>query len=121
MKEYFVGRLEEIPEDACHLVQVGDRVVGVIRVGERLHAFENRCRHQGGPVCLGRVLGKLEEILADDRSVVGERLSDGELHLICPWHGWEYDIKTGECVADRRLRLKKYQVIVKGGGAYVLG
>lgn len=121
MKEYFVGRLEEIPEDACHLVQAGDRVVGVMRVGEQIHAFENRCLHQGGPVCLGRVLGKLEEILADDRSVVGERLSDDELHIICPWHGWEYDIETGECVADRRYRLKKYQVIVKGGDAYVLG
>lgn len=120
MDEYFVGHLDEIPGDACLLVQVRDRAVGVLRVGDRLHAFENRCLHQGGPVCMGRVLGKLEEILADDRSVVGERFSKEELHLICPWHGWEYDIDTGECVADRRLRLKKYQVIVKGGGVYVL-
>jgi nitrite reductase (NADH) small subunit len=118
--EHLVGRLEEIPREACLLIQVRDRAIGVLRVGDRLHAFENRCLHQGGPVCMGRVLGKLEEILAGDHSVIGERFSKEELHLICPWHGWEYDIETGECVADRRLRLKKYQVIVKGGDVYVL-
>lgn len=120
MDEHLVGRLEEIPREACLLIQVRDRAIGVLRVGDRLHAFENRCLHQGGPVCMGRVLGKLEEILAGDHSVIGERFSKEELHLICPWHGWEYDIETGECVADRRLRLQRYQVIVKGGDVYVL-
>ena len=120
MQEHFVGRVEEIPERACLLVDVRGRAVGVLRVGGAVHAFENRCLHQGGPVCMGRVLGRLEEILGDDRSVIGERFSEGELHLVCPWHGWEYDIETGECIADRRLRLRKYTVVVKGGDAYVL-
>jgi len=120
VQEYFAGRLEDIPTDTCVLVQTRDGLVGVLRVGERLHAFENRCLHQGGPVCMGRVLGRLEEILAEDRSVIEERFSDDELHLICPWHGWEYDVETGRCAADHRLRLRKYHVVVRGDAVYVL-
>ena len=36
------------------------------------------------------------------------------MHFVCPWHGYEYDMKTGECVSDRRLKLKKYEVVQKG-------
>jgi nitrite reductase/ring-hydroxylating ferredoxin subunit len=41
------------------------------------------------------------------------------VNFVCPWHGYEYDIKTGECAADRRLRLKKYKVVRKGDEIYV--
>ena len=39
---------------------------------------------------------------------------------ICPWHGYEYDMKTGECVSDRKLKLRKYKVVEKGDEVYVL-
>jgi len=49
----------------------------------------------------------------------GQRFSD-EVHFVCPWHGYEYDLKTGECAADRRLRLKTYQVVRRGEDIYVV-
>ena len=42
------------------------------------------------------------------------------MHFVCPWHGVEYDMFTGECVSDRRLKLKKYDVIEKGDDIYVV-
>jgi nitrite reductase/ring-hydroxylating ferredoxin subunit len=41
------------------------------------------------------------------------------VNFVCPWHGYEYDLKTGECVPDRKLRLKKYKVVRKGDDIYV--
>ena len=38
------------------------------------------------------------------------------MHFVCPWHGYEYDIKTGECAADRSLKLKSFEVVQARGG-----
>ncbi len=40
-------------------------------------------------------------MIADDRTYQGQTFGD-EVHFVCPWHGYEYDLKTGECVGDRR-------------------
>jgi nitrite reductase/ring-hydroxylating ferredoxin subunit len=104
--------------DRC-LVTHGDLVIGVFRVGAAYHAYLNRCVHQGGPVCEGLILGKVEAVLGADREVVQERFSDTELHLICPWHGYEYDLETGRCVPDQRLRLRRFEVVERDGGVYV--
>ena len=50
---------------------------------------------------------------------MGQKFSDSQVHFVCPWHGYEYDIRTGECAADRRLRLKKYNVVQRGDDIYV--
>jgi nitrite reductase/ring-hydroxylating ferredoxin subunit len=39
---------------------------------------------------------------------------------VCPWHGYEYDMKTGECVSERKLKLSKYKVVEQGDEVYVL-
>lgn len=93
--------------------------IGVFRVDGNYYAYENRCQHQGGPVCEGRVLGKVEVVLEEDRNVLRESLSPSVKHLVCPWHGYEYDIKTGECAADRRLRLNRYEAYERDGMVYV--
>ena len=119
MQEHFVGRIEEIPEDACRMVWLNERGIGLIRRNGRVYAYENRCLHQGGPVCQGEVLGRYEAVLAPDRSIAYERFSERELHLVCPWHGWEYDVETGECITDRRLRLTSYPTVIRDGQVYV--
>ena len=48
-----------------------------------------------------------------------EKFSDKQVNFVCPWHGYEYDLRTGECAADRRLRLKKYNVVRKGDDIFV--
>ena len=118
--EYFVGKLADIPEHACRLIQAGETEIGVFRIKGQLRAYENRCVHQGGPVCRGEVLGKLEQILAPDKTVLGERFSEDEIHVVCPWHGWEYDLDTGACAADRRFKLRSFRVMVRDDDVYVV-
>lgn len=118
--ELLVGKLSDFDGDARLIVTFGDTEVGVFRRDGNLYAYENFCLHQGGPACEGVVIGKVEPVFAEDRSVVEERFSEKEVHFVCPWHGWEYDLATGECAADRRLRLKKYEVVQRGDEVYVL-
>ena len=54
---------------------------------------------------------QVEDVLAPDKTWLGQKFSDTKVHFVCPWHGYEYDIKTGECAADRRLRLKSFEVV----------
>ena len=54
-----------------------------------------------------------------DKTWIGQKFSDTQVNFVCPWHGYEYDMRTGECAADRRLRLKKYNVIRRGDDIYV--
>jgi nitrite reductase (NADH) small subunit len=120
MSEVYVCPAAGIAEGDGVLARLDDGAeVGVFRVGGRLVAYENRCVHQGGPVCAGEILGRYEQVLAPDRTVVRERFNDDELHLVCPWHGWEYDLATGECAANRRFRLRSFPVVERDGAAYL--
>ena len=119
-EEVLVGRRDDFAADQRRIVTIGGREVGVLHHDGRFYAYENRCVHQGGPVCEGRIIGRVEAVLADDKTMLGERFSDTETHLVCPWHGYEYDLATGECAADRRLRLRRYEVVEKGDEIYVV-
>lgn len=115
-----VGRVEEFDEFDRKIVLTGGMKIGVFRVDEAFHAYENRCMHQGGPVCEGKILGKVETVLEDDRNVLREKFSATEKHLVCPWHGYEYDIVTGEQAGDRRLKLNSFDVVERDGMVYLL-
>lgn len=117
--EHRVCPWDEIPERGGVLAVIDDVEVGVFRVHGRVHAWENRCRHQGGPVCTGLVIGRLEAVVAPDGTVERERLSDEEIHVVCPWHGWEYNLETGALAADPRIRLRRVPAFVRDGYAYV--
>lgn len=118
--EVLVGTRDDFAEDGRRIVTVRGIDIGVLQHDGRFYAYENRCVHMGGPVCEGRVLGKVEAVLDSDKAVLSERFSEAEVHLICPWHGYEYDLATGECAVDRRLRLRRFDVIEKGDEIYVL-
>ena len=120
MAEAYCGLVADFEGDARKVVTVADREVVVFRVRGRFYALENRCLHSGGPVGEGLLIGKVEAVLGEDKAYLGERFSDDRLHLVCPWHGYEYDIKTGECVSDRKLKLRRYKIVQKGDEVYVV-
>jgi 3-phenylpropionate/trans-cinnamate dioxygenase ferredoxin subunit len=94
------------------IVEIGGVSVGVFNVGGEYFALRNRCPHQGGPLCEGRLAGFVEA------SVPGEvRYSrPGEI-LRCPWHAWEYDIRTGQSYfRPGVVRTRSYPVEVEAGG-----
>jgi nitrite reductase/ring-hydroxylating ferredoxin subunit len=119
MAEKLVGKISEFKDGDRRIVFVGDQEIGVFREHGTFYAYSNYCLHQGGPACEGLTIAKVEERLMPDMTSKGLYFSDTELHFVCPWHGYEYDIKTGECVSDRKLKLRKYEVIQKGDEVYV--
>jgi len=116
---YRVAGVDEIPENGGVLADLGGREVGVFKAKGKLYAYDNRCIHQGGPVCSGEVLGATKLLLDERGEALREILDEDEMRLVCPWHGWEYDLVTGEAAHDRRLRLRRFEVTVADGIVYV--
>ena len=119
MADVLVGLVSDFEDGRRKVITRGDKELVVFQHRGRFHAFENTCVHMGGPVGEGLILGKVEAVLDDDKCFVLERFSEDEMHLICPWHGWEYDIETGEYAGDRRKRLRRYETIQKEDRIYV--
>jgi nitrite reductase/ring-hydroxylating ferredoxin subunit len=120
MAEKFVGKASEFKDGDRRIIFLGDVEIGVFRSDGQFYAYSNYCLHQGGPACEGLIIAKVEERIMPDKTSRGLYFSETETHFVCPWHGYEYDMKTGECVADRRLKLRKYQVVHKGDDLYVV-
>ena len=120
MAEKFVAKASEFSDGDRRIVFVGDQEIGVFRHEGNFYAYSNFCLHQGGPACEGVLMPKVLEVLGADRTYQGQIFSDEEMHFVCPWHGWEYDIKTGECAGDRRLKLRKYDLVQRDGNLYVI-
>jgi nitrite reductase/ring-hydroxylating ferredoxin subunit len=101
-------------------VQVAGTEVGVRQHEGTFYAYENRCLHQGGPACEGVLVGRVEQTVGADGAVVGQDFSTRAMHFVCPWHGFEYDLKTGEVVSDRSRRLRRFDVIQRGEEVWVV-
>ncbi len=119
--EVYAGRVTDFEDGRRALVNVDGREVFVFERDGRFFAFENVCRHMGGPVGEGMLIGKVEAILDDEGRHLGDRFSTTDIHIVCPWHGWEYEIETGICAADRRIRLRRFEATARGGEVYVRG
>lgn len=116
MKRNRVGRVEDVPANGPLLVMVGNLSIGVYRVGDTFKAWRNSCPHMDAPVCRGTVAGT--NLPSGVYEYVPGR--QGEI-LQCPWHGWEFDLVTGEhLVESSRSRLRGYPVEVQDGELYVL-
>jgi nitrite reductase/ring-hydroxylating ferredoxin subunit len=120
MAENFVAKVSDLKDGERRIVFDGDNEIGVFREGGNYYAYSNYCLHQGGPACEGLTIAKVEEAIMPDKTSRGLYFSESDLHFVCPWHGYEYDMKTGECVSDRRLKLRKYKVLKKGVELYVV-
>ena len=113
MARYIVGTVEEIPPGGRKIVTVAGRSIGVFNIGGEFFALRNRCPHQGGPLCEGKTFGFLT---ARVPGAVEYRRA-GEI-LTCAWHGWEFDIRTGQSWCDPdRLRVRRYDVAIAPGDA----
>ena len=120
MSELFAGREQDFEEQDRRIIVQDGLEIGVFRINGAFYAYQNQCAHRGGPVCQGKILNKVEEVLNEDKTSRGLQFSKEHLHIICPWHGFEYDLRDGVNAGNRRLHLKKYEVEVRKGGVYVL-
>ena len=118
--ELFVGKETEFEDRDRKIIAQGDLEIGVFHVNGEFYAYENNCVHQGGPVCQGKILNKVEEVLADDKTSKGLKFSESDVHIVCPWHGYEYNLMTGRHPGDKNVRLKPYEVKISDGEVYVI-
>lgn len=98
MSEVRAASLEELPAGQLRLVEINGARVVLTRVGEAVYALGDVCAHQGG-------------------------LSQGKLsgaRLACPWHGWIYDVRTGQCVfPGRGAAVPAYRVRIEANDIWV--
>lgn len=115
----FVGTSDKVPEGGRLVIDVGDKTVGIFRFEGKLYAWENKCAHQGGPVCQGKIIPRVTEVIEPSGESRGFAFDESSLHIVCPWHGFEYNIKTGR--HPGRPAAKLVRVIVEEGadGIYV--
>jgi nitrite reductase/ring-hydroxylating ferredoxin subunit len=120
MPEVFVAKIAQFPDGERRIVTHGAGEIGVFHWKGKFYAYENLCVHQGGPACEGLMMHKVEDVIGPDRGWRGQKFSGDEMHFVCPWHGYEYDVTTGECAADRSLKLKSFDVVRRGEDIYVV-
>ena len=88
-----IAKTSDIPTGTGKVVEISGKTVAVFNCEGTLFAIDNTCKHRGGP------------------------LGEGSLSnttVTCPWHGWEYDVKTGECAMDPSIKVQKFDVKVEG-------
>ena len=119
-KRVLVGETSEFNDGDKKMVANGTGEIGVYFVKGDWYAYQNHCPHQGGPACEGLMMAKVEAIIADDKTCQGMRFDHDEMHIVCPWHGWEFRLADGVSSADKSFSLKQYEVEVSGESVYVL-
>lgn len=108
MRSHPVAKVGEIPPGGRKLVQVGKIQIGVFNVDGAFYAYRNVCPHAGAPVCVGRIGGT-----SLPSGVYEYRFGLEGCILRCPWHGWEFDLRTGEHLVDPATKLKRFEVAVE--------
>jgi len=118
-QKVFVGAREKVPEGGRLVVDVGETTIGIFRTGGRLYAYLNTCAHQGGPVCQGKIIPRVDEVIDERRETHGFKFDEEDVHIVCPWHGFEYSIKTGVHPGRPSARLISVPVEEGSDGIYV--
>ena len=117
MPSYVVASVDEIPPGKRKLVDANGRAIVVFNLDGEFYALNNRCPHRGGSLAHGIQTGLVES--REPGQYCYSRL--GEM-VKCPWHGWEFDIRTGKSWCDPgRVRVRQYPVAVKPGTELVEG
>ena len=94
-----VASLDEVPAGRPKLVELDGTRIVLTRVGDAVYACGAVCSHRGGPLGEGKLQGN---------------------RLVCPWHGWMYDVRTGQCLfPGRGAAVPSYPVRAEAGEIFV--
>ena len=111
MDRYVVAKAGDIQAGTCKIVTVRGREIGIFRIGDEFYGLINRCPHQGAPLCRGEIVSRLVAPSPGDYRLT----RPGEM-IRCPWHCWEYDIRTGQSLCDpNSVQARAYNVEVAPG------
>lgn len=119
MVEQRIGFVCDFKEGDKQLVAVSGVEIAVFQIGGAFYSWQNVCPHQGGPVCQGRVFKRVIENVEADGRVYGLRYDERVRHIVCPWHGAEFDIRTGCHAGTNTLKLVPIETIVRNGEVFI--
>jgi nitrite reductase (NADH) small subunit len=102
------------------VIKIDDLVVGVFNVEGEWFAIEGVCPHQGGPLCDGGVFRHLDAEVTPDGKVRKFFRSTDHNIVACPWHGYEFDIRTGDCLVNPVYSVRTFGTHVEDGTVYVV-
>ena len=115
MPRHIIAPVSEIPPGGRLIVELDNRSIGIFNVGGRFYAIRNTCPHAGGRLCEGPVSG----LVTSERPGEYRYRRVGEI-IRCPWHGWEFDLTTGQSWFDpMRTRVRSYGTDVTAGSELV--
>jgi len=92
------ARVSDIPPGGAAIVAVGAAQVALFNVNGSFHALDNHCCHRQGPL--------------------GEGELDGTT-VVCPWHGWSFDVTSGQCLSRPGARVASFEVRVEGDEIFI--
>jgi nitrite reductase/ring-hydroxylating ferredoxin subunit len=117
MDRHVVARVEDIQPGQSKIVTVKGREIGIFKVGDGFYGLINRCPHQGAPLCRGEIVSRLVAPSPGDYRLT----RPGEM-IRCPWHCWEFDIRTGQSLCDpNSVQARAFDVAVEPGKTLVDG
>ena len=90
--------LSELAKDSGKAVELGGQSVAIFNVEGKIYAMQNHCMHRGGPLADGYI-------------------EDGR--VTCPWHAWQFDIKTGACDTLQGANQKTFKTKIEKNSIYI--
>ncbi|MDP3919629.1 MAG: Rieske (2Fe-2S) protein [Candidatus Omnitrophota bacterium] len=93
-----VAKTADIPKDTGFHVESGGRDIALFKVDGKVYAIDAVCAHSGGPLAEGGLHGK---------------------EVMCPWHGWQFDVTTGECSFNPSVKQATFKVKDDGEDIYI--
>lgn len=115
--EYVVATADELPPGGRKIVTIRNLQIGLFRIGNEYYALPNVCTHQFGPLCEGRIG---PAIVSSAETEWQPRLVFENEVIACPWHGLEFHIKTGRCLAYPNVRVRSYPIKAEGNEIKVI-
>ena len=88
-----VATVSQIAPGTGMVANINDKEVAVFNVDGTFYAIDNVCKHRGGPL--------------------GEGELEGDM-VTCPWHAWQYNVKSGNCLTKEGIKMDTYEVQVEG-------
>ena len=111
---HVIAPVDELPPGTRKFLTIDERPIAIFNIKGEFFGLLNRCPHQGAALCEGPLIGLAQS--TDPGEIEYTKL--GEI-IRCPWHGWEFDIRTGQSYCDpKRFRARAYPVNVEPGSAW---
>lgn len=116
-QRHIIAKTTDIPAGGRMGIMAGKRAIAVFNIEGEFYALANTCPHEGGPLCEGMITGIALSDGPNDYRIARK----GEF-VRCPWHGWEFDIKTGQSWCDpNSVRARRFNIQVKAGSELAEG